>query len=124
MAPLIHENKQIGVPQGSLLALLLFNMPYEVFLLMNGTEVCNYANDIIRLYFNFEVKNVILRLEANANHLTTWFLENYVELNEEQFHPVLCGISKDRVKPRLTFEFIRLINLIFSLLTRLCHMHH
>ena len=52
----------------------------DLFYLMNGTEICNYADDTTLYSCNREVKTVITKLEQNANHITTWFPENHMKL--------------------------------------------
>ena len=64
---------------------------------MSGTEICNYADDTTLYSCDYEVKNVITRLEQDANRLTAWFPENYMKLNEDKCHLILLGASKERV---------------------------
>ena len=63
---------------------------------MNGTEICNYADDTTLYSCDYEVRNVITRLEQDANRLTAWFPENYMKLNEDKCHFILFGTSKER----------------------------
>ena len=91
------KNTNLGVPHGSVLGPLLFDIYInDIFLLMNGTEICNYADDTTLYSTDYEVKNVITRLEQDANRLTAWFPENYVKLNEDKCHLILFGASKER----------------------------
>ena len=64
---------------------------------MNGTEICSYVDDITLYSCDHEVKYVITRLEQNANQLTTWFLENFMKLNEEKCHLIIFGANKEKV---------------------------
>ena len=64
---------------------------------MSGTEICNYADDTMLYSCDYEVKNVITRLEQDANRLAAWFPENYMKLNEDKCHLILFGASKDGV---------------------------
>ena len=63
---------------------------------MNGTEICNYADDTTLYSCDYEVRNVITRLEQDANRLTAWFPENYMKLNEDKCHFILFGASNER----------------------------
>ena len=92
------KETNLGVPQGSVLGPLLFNIYItDIFLLMNETEICNYADDTTMYSCDSEVKNVIKRLEQDANQLTAWFPENYMKLNENKCHLILFGANKERV---------------------------
>ena len=87
----------LGVPQGSLLGPLLFNIYItEIFHLINGSEICNYADDTTLYSCDRKVKKVITKLEQKANHLTTWFPENYMKLNEDKCH-IIFGTTKEKV---------------------------
>ena len=94
-------------PQGSVLGPLLFNIYInDIFLLMNGTEICNYADDTTLYSCDYEVRNVITRLEQDANRLTAWSPENYMKLNEDKCHFIFLGlVTKELIftleKPRL-----------------------
>ena len=64
---------------------------------MNGTEICNYADDTTLYSCDREAKNVIAKLEQNANHVTTWLPENHMKLNEDKCHLIIFGGSKEKV---------------------------
>ena len=58
-----------GVPQGSVLEPLLFNIYItDLCHLINGTEICNYADDTTLYSCDHGVKTVITKLEQNAIH--------------------------------------------------------
>ena len=64
------KETNLGVPQGLVLGPLLFNIYItDIFHLTNGAEICNYADDTTLYSCDFEVKNMIAKLEQNANHL-------------------------------------------------------
>ena len=72
----------------------------DIFYLMNGTNICNYADDTTLYSCNREVKNVITRLEQSANHLANWLPENHMKLNEDKCHLIIFEASKEKVNMR------------------------
>ena len=89
------KDTNLGVPQGSVLGPLLFNIYIiDIFLLMNGTEICNYTDDTMIYSCGYDIRNIIIKLEQDANHLATWFPENYMKLNEDICHFILFGTNE------------------------------
>ena len=67
---------KLGVPQGSFLGSLLFNIFInDIFLLWNETEICNYADDTTIYCSHKELQEVTLRLENDTVKLSNWFLQ-------------------------------------------------
>ena len=90
------KEMKLGVPQGSVLGPLLFNIFInDIFLLLNETEICNYADDTTIYCSHQELQEVTLRLENDAAKLSNWFAENFMKLNEEKCHLLVFG-EKDR----------------------------
>ena len=63
----------------------------DIFLLLNETEICNYADDTTIYCSHKELQEVILRLENDTVKLSNWFAENFMKLNEEKCHLLVFG---------------------------------
>ena len=94
-----YRDVNIGVPQGSVLGpLLLTIFINDIFLLVQHTSVCNYADDTTSYACNSDLDTIINRLETDSSILVKWFSENYMKLNEEKCHFMIFGNkSKDYV---------------------------
>ena len=76
----------LGVPQGSVLGQLLFNIYLNDLFYLTECTVCNYADDTTFHACESDLKDLITRLEHDSLLAIKWFQANYMKLNEEKCH--------------------------------------
>ena len=74
-----------GVPQGSILGTLLFNIYLnDLFLFSEEFDMANYADDCSPYESSVSVEDVIFKLETDARLLMEWYTNNYLSPNPEK----------------------------------------
>ena len=92
----------LGVPRGSVLGRLLFNIYLnDMFLFLEGTEVCNYADDTTIYTCGPNVENVVAKLENDALAISEWSPSNRMKLNEDKCHLMIFGGKSDEVSVKI-----------------------
>ena len=89
------EEILFGVPQGSILGPLLFNIFIcDLFLFMTDSDIASYADDNTPYVSANKPQEVIKKLEKISIALLTWFKNNGMKANAEKCH-LLLSLSND-----------------------------
>ena len=82
----------MGVPQGSVLGPLLFNICLNyLFWNIEETDVCNFADDTTLYACDMDLKTVLSKLEHDSLLAIEWFEANYMKLNTGKCHLLVAG---------------------------------
>ena len=81
---------KFGVPQGSILGPLLFNIYIcDMFLYVDDIEIAGYADDNTPYTQGLNSESVISSLQLSTSKLMHWFKANYMKLNADKCHMLL-----------------------------------
>ena len=80
-----------GVPQGSVLGPLLFNIYINDLFFQFESEVCNFADDTTLYACGKDLNTLLQIIEHDSLKAISWFENNYMKLNEEKCHFLISG---------------------------------
>ena len=88
-----------GVPQGSILGPLLFNIFLaDLFFIINSMDIANYADDNTSYATANDIESLIASLEEASKSLFTWFDNNLMKSNADKCHLLVISNEKVTIK--------------------------
>ena len=100
------EEIEHGVPQGSILGPLFFNVNIcDLFYFIEEWETANYADDTTPYTAQEDLETVIRSLERCAKIIFSWFEFNYMKANSDKSHLLLS--SDNEVSANINNDIIK-----------------
>ena len=85
-----------GIPQGSILGPLLFNIFINgIFLSLQKCDLANYADDSTLYTSDKSVSNIMNSLSHDFTILSQWFYNNFMVLNPDKCSFMLLGVDDE-----------------------------
>ena len=83
------KNIYYGVPQGSILGPLFFNIFMCDLFISKALDVVNYADDNTPYAIEYSTEGVIKNLENCTSSLLLWISQNFLKANPNKSHLLL-----------------------------------
>ena len=85
-----------GVPQGSVLGPILFNIFLkDLLLVLKDFDICNFADDTSPRACDINLDELLIHLENDSTLAVCWFESNYMKLNTDKCHLIISGNKQE-----------------------------
>ena len=88
----------LGVPQGSILGPLLFNIFInDLSYIIEESKLCNFADDNTIYSCHTSVDAIITNLEIDLSNVLEWFKKNQLAANPDKFQMIVLGLHNRKL---------------------------
>ena len=95
----------LGIPQGSILGPILFNVFInDLLLFIKETDICNFADDTTLYACGKDLDTISYKLELETNTTIQWLKDNEMVANPSKFQLMFLSKYKDIEKTCLLME--------------------